>query len=247
MHRTQEPRLSHCNNFSMRVKCPDSHHSPCAQRNGKLWERQIRSCWFPGNCTIHKAMTAGTWTGHDSAQVGYKWLSNVRSPSHLRKTPIMVYWMNRTAAQGTRRWGKSITQTYAFHNRLPGPCEARNKKETSSLSFLTMISLGRPQAYRKQLASALHLSPHGFRKTCNLNRVYLWQPDHSLWKADRRPMFSMLWPASYFSSLSNGNGRLTRDSSDNTASDHSSLLCSNILHQEPQLDPGTASSKADQV
>lgn len=60
--------------------------------------------------------------------------------------------------------GRALYKPTLSTRAFPGPYEARDRQETSPLSFFTMISLSKPQAHRKPLAFALHLFPHGFRK-----------------------------------------------------------------------------------
>lgn len=143
----------------------------------------------------------------------------------------MVYWMDKqywNTGDGGRALHKPMfsTRTSQDLGRL-GP----GKKPTSPLSFFTMISLSRPQTHRKQLTSALYLFPHKLRKTYNLNHVYLWQPNHSENQAVDLCSSCSELPATFcpFPMVTETN----RDSSDNTRSDHGSLLCSNTFFYQP--------------
>lgn len=169
-------KMSHCNirNISLKVQCLDSHHLPCGQRSGSS-ERQVRVCQFPGNCITHRCGDdCGYLSGSlvSSTQVGYKSMikfwkvikCSVSIPSKENTYHGILTRQTRyqPAVLGDERRAlyKPTLSTRAFQDHN----EARDRQETSPLSFFTMISLGRPQAHRKQLVFALHLFPHDFRK-----------------------------------------------------------------------------------
>lgn len=241
MHRTQEPRMSHCNirNNSLKVQCLDSHHIPCGQRSGSS-ERQVRVCQFPGNCITHSCGDDCRYLSRSlvsSAQMGYKsmikfWKVIKRSVSISSKENTYHGILNRQTGHQPAVLGDEGRALY--------------KPTLSTRAFQDLMKLGtgkKPVHCHSSLWS--HLVGHrptgsSWHLLCLYFLMVLEKPATSImFISNSQTIHSENQAADLCSPCSERPfPMVTGDSSDNTISDHSSLLCSNTLTHSSINQPG---------